>query len=554
MIKDLFTIKKRLFPLRKGAGALFAAMFLFAPIRSVAQDTPRVTSKIDSTQMRIGEQLHFEISVDADSTALVVFPEGQTFSPLEMVKAADIDTFRNKDRVNLIRKYALTQFDSGHYTLPRQKIIVNNKEFYTDSLKITVNDIAVDTTTQKMYDIKPLTAVSGNYSGWVRYMIWGLIILAIAGGLIYWFFIRKKPLTREEKEALLPPFDRALLGLKKLEESRYLIQSQYKEYYSELTNIVRAYLEEEVHISAMESTTEELVTKLEMMQQGGRLNLEKNTINNFKSVLQKADLVKFARSRPDTNAAEADRKVIENVVVSTKEAIPEPTEEELLQREEYIAELERKRRKKRKVTLAIAAACLLLVAAGGAVAYYGFTQVKDTVFGHPTRELLNGEWVTSEYGYPAIVLETPKVLRRTEVELPDALKQTISTNQTFAYGGLIGDFHVSASATTFREGVEFNMEDAIQGSVSTMEQQGAKNIIVKQDEFTTPSGKKGIKVHGSMDMTLPGSEKTVKGEYIILNFNEKGAFQQVIIVHRQDDRYAKDIENRIVNSIDFKNP
>ncbi|MGS2763490.1 hypothetical protein [Sinomicrobium sp. M5D2P9] len=553
MIKDLFTIKKRLFLLRKGAGALLAAMLLFAPIRSVAQDAPRVTSEIDSTRMRIGEQLHFEIAVDADSTALVVFPEGQTFSPLEMVKAADIDTFRNKDRVNLIRKYALTQFDSGHYTLPRQKVIVNNKEFYTDSLQIMVSDIAVDTTAQKMYDIKPLTEVSGNYSGWVRYIIWAIVILAIAGALIYWFFIRKKPLTQEEKEALLPPFDKALLGLKKLEESRYLIQSQYKEYYSELTNIVRAYLEEEVHISAMESTTEELVTKLEMMQQAGRLNLEKDTINNFKNVLQKADLVKFARSRPDTHVAEEDRKVIENVVVRTKEAIPEPTEEELLQREEYIAELERKRRKKRKITIVIAAACLLLLATGGTVVYYGFTQVKDTVFGHPTRELLNAEWVTSEYGYPAVVLETPKVLRRTEVELPDALKQIISTNQTFSYGGLIGNFHISASVTTFREGVEFNMEDAIQGSVGTMEQQGAKNIIVKQDEFTTPSGKKGIKVHGSMDITLPGSEKTVKGEYIILNFNEKGAFQQVIIIHRQDDRYAKDIENRIVNSIDFKN-
>lgn len=552
MIRDLLHNKKRL-SLPKGTGILFAMMFLMAPVHIVAQDTPRVTSKIDSTHIRIGEQVQFEISVEADTTTLVVFPEGQTFAPLEMVRASDIDTFRNKDRMNLIRTYALTQFDSGHYTLPRQKIIVNNKELYTDSLQVLVNDIAVDTTTQKMYDIKPLAEVSRNYSDWVRYLIWGIVVLAVAAALIYWFFLRKKPLTQEEKEALLPPFDRALLGLKQLEESRYLIQSQYKEYYSELTNIVRAYLEEEVHISAMESTTEELVAKLEMMQQAGKLNLEKDTITNFKSVLQKADLVKFARSRPDTHGAEEDRKVIENVVVRTKEAIPEPTEEELLQREEYIAEMARKKRKKKRITTIIIAAAVLVVALGGAVTYYGFTKVKDTVFGHPTRELLHGEWVNSEYGYPAIVLETPQVLKRTAIALPESLKQVISTNQTFTYGGLLGDFHISASVTTFREGVEFNMEDAIQGSVKTMEQQGAKNIIVKQDEFTTPSGKKGIKVHGSMDITLPGTEKSEKAEYIILNFNEKGAFQQVIIIHRQDDRYAKDIENRIVNSIDFKN-
>ncbi|MBC9794354.1 hypothetical protein IBL28_00125 [Sinomicrobium sp. FJxs] len=517
----------------------------------MAQNTPRVSSRIDSTQMRIGEQLRYQIEIEADSTALVVFPEGQTFTPLEMVEATDIDTFRNKDRFNLTRKYALTQFDSGHYTLPRQKIIINNKEFYTDSLQVTVSDIPVDTTSQKMYDIKPLAEVSNNYSGWGKILLWALIGLLVAGALVYWFFIRKKPLSDAEKEALLPPFDRALLGLKKLEESRYLIQSQYKEYYSELTNIVRAYLEEEIHISAMESTTEELVARLELLQQSGKLNLEKPTIDNFKNVLKKADLVKFARSRPETRAAEEDRKVIENVVVKTREAIPEPTEEELLQQEEYQAKLERKRRKKKRVLIGITAACLLLITTGGAVAYYGFYQVKDTVFGHPTRELLHGEWITSEYGYPIITLETPKVLRRAEVKLSNAMKKVISTNQTFVYGNFTGNFHVSASVTTLREGVEFRVEDAVQGAIATMEQQGAKNIIVKQDEFTTPSGKKGSKVYGNLDITTPDGE-TIKGEYIMLNFTEKGAFQQVIIVHKQDDRYAKDIENRIVNSIDFK--
>lgn len=554
MIKDLFVIRTQCFSLTKvGAKAFFVALLLAAHVRGISQTDPQVSSDIDSTRMKIGEQLHFEIKVDADSTALVVFPEGQTFSPLEMVEATDIDTFRNKDRFNLTRKYALTQFDSGHYTLPRQKVIINNREFYTDSLEVTVGNIPVDTTKQKMYDIKPLQEVSHNYSGWGKLLLWGLVILLVTGALVYWFFIRKKPLSEAEKEALLPPFDRALLGLKKLEESRYLIQSQYKEYYSELTNIVRAYLEEEVHISAMESTTEELVTKLEIMQQAGKLNLEKNTIANFKDVLQKADLVKFARSRPDTNVAEADRKVIENVVVKTKEAIPEPTEEELLLKAEYLAEMEQKRRKKKRIYIGIAAACLILIATGSAIAYYGFHEVKDSVFGHPSRELLQGEWINSEYGYPSIVLETPKVLRRTEVELPDTMKQVVSTNQTFAYGSMAENLHISASVTTFREGVEFRVEDAVQGAIKTMEQQGAKNLIVKQDEFTTPSGKKGSKVYGSLDITEPGSDKTFKGEYIILNFTEQGAFQQVIIVHRQDDRYAKDIENRIVNSIDFKN-
>src|SRR5690606_40427839 len=92
--------------------------------------------------------------------------------------------------------------------------------------------------------------------------------------------------------ALPISYDRALAELKKLDESRYLIQSEYKEYYTELTNIVRYYLEEDVRISAMESTTDELITKMELLCDSGNLKLDSDTINQFKNVLKTADLVK----------------------------------------------------------------------------------------------------------------------------------------------------------------------------------------------------------------------------------------------------------------------
>ena len=73
---------------------------------------------------------------------------------------------------------------------------------------------------------------------------WSLAIAAF----VYFYFFRKKKLSEEEKEAMLPPYDRALLELKRLEKSKYLIQDEYKKYYSELTGIVRSYLEEDAHI------------------------------------------------------------------------------------------------------------------------------------------------------------------------------------------------------------------------------------------------------------------------------------------------------------------
>ena len=251
------------------------AFFCFSliPFIGFSQNEPKISSEIDTASIKIGEQVQYKITVEADSTDLVHFPEGQTFSPLETVEALMIDTTKNNDRLILQRIYALTQFDSGAYTIPPQRISINEQPFFTDSFRIKVADVVVDTTKQKMFDIKPLIQVERNYAKLWMTLLWVFLALLLVGGLLYWFVFRKKPLTEEEKEALLPPYDRALLELKKLENSRYLIQDEYKKYYSELTAIVRSYLEEDVNVSALESTTSQLITKLEMLKDAGELNL-----------------------------------------------------------------------------------------------------------------------------------------------------------------------------------------------------------------------------------------------------------------------------------------
>ncbi|MEP2278485.1 MAG: hypothetical protein ABJI11_03585, partial [Maribacter sp.] len=216
-------------------------VFLLFIFELSAQERPKITTEVDTTFIKIGEQVQWKITVDIDSTDFVIFPEGQTFSPLETVEAFATDTTRKKDRLTLQKIYALTQFDSGAYKLPAQRIDINGVGFITDSTMINVATVPVDTLNQKMYDIKPLINVEkSNYAFW-KYLLISLLVLLIFGGLLYWFVFRKKPLTEEEKVALLPPYDRALLELKRLENSRYLIQDEYKEYYSELTTILRSY-------------------------------------------------------------------------------------------------------------------------------------------------------------------------------------------------------------------------------------------------------------------------------------------------------------------------
>lgn len=517
-----------------------------------AQQGPKVSFKTDSTQIKIGEQIRYTIEVETDTAQKVIFPQGQTFLPLEMVEAYPVDTALNNARYTLIKKYALTQFDSGTYTLPPQKVLINNKAFFSDSLKVFVADVAVDTLKQKMYDIKPIIEVEKSYAGLWKTLLWVLLGLLLAAAVIYWFVFKKKPLTEAEKIALLPPYDRALLELKKLDESKFLIQAEYKEYYSQLTNIVRAYLEEDVHISALESTTDELIEKLELLKDSGNLKIDEDTIRQFKNVLQTADLVKFAKRVPDSSVIQNDRKTIEQIVVKTKEALPEPTEEELLKNEEYLAQLEKKKQKQRLVTTLAASLVLLILIGAGLVWRFGFSYLKDNIFGHPTKELLEGEWVKSDYGYPPVTLETPKVLKREEFDLPAEAQETIQSAQFFGYRSSIGLFTVASASVMWNQPVEIDLNAASESSLQQLEKYGAKNLIIKRDEFTTKNGVKGLKTFGSGKFKVPEDNELVTGKYIILTFGGQGFQQQVVISWLEGDAYAEKIAERIVNSIEVR--
>jgi len=517
-----------------------------------AQEKPKIITSVDTTSIKIGEQIQWTITVDIDSTDQVIFPEGQTFSPLETVEAFVTDTTRKKDRLTLQKIYALTQFDSGVYKLPAQRIDINGLAFMTDSMVINVDNIPVDTIAQKMYDIKPLINVKKSSGDFWRYLIIGTLILAILGGLFYWFFIRKKPLTEEEKVALLPPFDRALLELKKLENSKYLIQDEYKEYYSELTTIVRSYLEEDIKVSALESTTGQLIQKLELLKDAGELDLDNDTIKQFQQILQTADLVKFAKNKPDTSVAEQDRALVEQIVIKTHEAIPEPTEEELMQQAEYQEELKRKKQKKKLIIGIVSIAATIMIGITVAGFSYGFGYLKDTVFGHPTKELLEGDWIKSSYGFPPIIIETPEVLVRQEIKLPPEAKANILDIQAFGYRSVIGLFTVATSSITINPEAEPDFDKSIEQILSNFESQGAKNIITKQEEFVTISGVKGLKIYGSGKFAVPESKELIDGKYAVILFGGKGFQQNIILTWLEDDNYAQEIVDRILTSIDVK--
>lgn len=522
-----------------------------------------VKVETNTKNIKIGEQIQYKVSVETPADTPVSFPEGQTFAPLEMVKTRAADTLRDGGKYRLVKEYYLTQFDEGKYTIPSQKIRINNKDYFTDSLLVEVHTVAIDTLKQPLYDIKPIQEVKKPFTsyGWILTIIAAVLLLLIVA-FVYFVFIRKKKFPFLQTQKKLPPFDRAIQDLKELQNSKYLIQSQHKEYYTRLTDIVKAYLEEEVHILAKESTTDELLTKINLLQEKGKLNLNQETITNLKRVLQTADLVKFAKNKPSDDNAEYDRETIENVVIKTKEAIPiEPTDEQAINEARQKA-LALKRQKRKRLLIRIGVGILLFFLLGGVGLYFGYRTLKNWLFNPYVAELNEGKWVTSDYGYPITELTTPKVLMRKQIVDITGFKPIIHSQSTFYFGSLNSELYIMTNIITFVKETGGNGSEQGNGNISLdpqlvneivlaqLDKAGAKNITTLQEEYTTPAGVKGMKVFG--EMTLPDKNgNPFKANYELYSFTENGALQQLLITYINDFN-AKAIAKRVVNSIAFK--
>ncbi len=526
---------------------ILIVLFAFSSLSGSAQ-TPSISAGIDSTSIKIGEQVKYLISVETDSTNLVVFPEGKAFSPLEMVESLTTDTSRIENRFRLLKEYYLTQFDSGSYTIPQQRILINNRAFLTDSFQVEVNDVVVDTTKQKMFPIKPAMEVPSGLE--IPTWVWWVLGFLILAGIAFYFIRRKK--KRDAAIKQLPPYEKALYELEQLDKSHLLENRQTKEYYSKLTEAVRRYIEDEVHLRAMESTTSELIHFLEIKKETGELRLSDQTITDLQVILQRADLAKFANSKPDIITAKSDRSKIEHVIIDTKAAIPEPTEEELLKDEEYRQEQLKKRRKKKIIIGSLIGLALIFVIGTILVNTKGYDYLKDFFGGNPTKELLEGDWIQSDYGDPTVSIVTPRVLKRGEIDMPDEAKEMLVGNETFIDGNLIEELYIVVSTVKFQEGVKFELDTAVDGVYANLERKGAKNIITKTEDYSTLEGVEGVKVFGTLEMEIPNKDRSINKKYMILNFAVNQGFQQITVIYNEQDAYADEIANRIINSVEFE--
>lgn len=155
-------------------------------------------------------------------------------------------------------------------------------------------------------DIAPIKNIREEPVHFSDYMIYFLLIaIALLGGGAYWWYWKYKKdksaeeSVLEEDEIYVPPHEKAYAKLSKLREKELWQKGDIKKYQSELTYIIREYLEGRYDIAALESTTDEIIKSLM------REMSNSDDVISLRRILQVADLVKFAKAKPEENIHEA---------------------------------------------------------------------------------------------------------------------------------------------------------------------------------------------------------------------------------------------------------
>ncbi|MBK8808572.1 MAG: hypothetical protein IPO21_18835 [Bacteroidales bacterium] len=278
---------------------LLLILFLGIMQQAVWAQKVGVYAKIDTNQILIGDQISFTLTCIQDSKLKVQFPHinDTIIKGVEIVEAKDADTTNKEaEQFTVHKTYTITSFDSGAYMLPVGPFIVDNDTILGKSIFLSVNTMPIDTAQASIKPIKlPYEQPLTFEDIWIWVAI-GILWIAIIVGLYIYQKRLNKRLSQKDRKPNIPSEPAHVTALKALDslKNKQLWQSEkHKEYYSQLTEILRLYLELRYSINALEKTTDEIIDELYAQNV-----TESGIVLELKQILTTADLVKFAKQKP----------------------------------------------------------------------------------------------------------------------------------------------------------------------------------------------------------------------------------------------------------------
>lgn len=296
------------------AKLLYIAFTLLFPVLLPSQSAPQPAFKVtaDTLQIRIGEPL--TLTLEARKGSRVRFPIAQdSIGKVQLLDTTEIDTLKTVYR----QRWTVTAYDSGQYKIDSLPFTINGDTAYAKPISFQVYAVKLDTTHQKMYDIKPIYKAPYTFAELLPWLVVGILFVVLLTGLVL-FILNRRRRKKPVKRIVLPPHLEALERLEALDKKSYLKEGAYKAYYSELTDILRYYFERRYAFQAMELTSGQILAHLKHYT-----DLPKELYAGLKQFLKTADLVKFAKMTPHPSDATRYRDQVEQIVHATT---PQPEE------------------------------------------------------------------------------------------------------------------------------------------------------------------------------------------------------------------------------------
>ena len=496
-----------------------------------------IESQVDSTSFKIGEKIDYYIKISLDNNYEIKFSETPSFLPFEVLDSFEVDTINDTDKFSIIKKYSLINFEPGEFWIPPQRILFNNSIKYSDSLQIIINDVEVDTVKQNLYNIKPIIPVKRNYTN-ILTVIFSLLLLLS----VIWYYIKNG--SKENWESNFNEnesfYEIAINRINKLKTITPKNQNEFKEFYTNLVDSLREYLEFQFQIPALESTSSELLIRIKVFSDNKKYKIENKNYKDLEKLFSKSDLIKFAKSLPSKNEVSSDISTISSFINTVNDFHVKELELEI--DSEDLTKFNKKEKNSfqlQKLAYIFTGSILSILLFSFLI--FGYYPVRDTLLLHPTRKLYKKDWYSSQYGTPPVEIQTPEILSRSE----DTLGIT-----KFNFGEPGDPFFIELKFNDVIKGQQVkDLNTLLNNSLEKLQALDAKNILLNDETFTIKTGDTGYKFYGSLDF---GDNSILKrSSFTSIVFPYEQVTISLTIIYLKDDRYSDKVERRILESLNI---
>lgn len=285
------------------------------------------SAKMNRSEMLIGHQAEVVLSVELNlqnQWPAIDFPykQDEWTEGVEILETTPVDTTQpdpnNAQLYQLSQRYTITSFDSGMYDLGRLPVVVNGDSLFSNALQLAVNTVQIDTTQTAIFDIKEIYEVELTWKDYFDLYGWIVLLISLAGAIamLAFFFIRnrrrKAAMVAAAPKPIVPSHIIALDALRKLEEEKAWQSRPLKIYHTDLTDIIREYIEGRYRVPAHEQTSNEVLQNLRFA------DLREDATLRLRHVLKLADMVKFAKEQPGEQENERSFMYAREFVVMTQ--------------------------------------------------------------------------------------------------------------------------------------------------------------------------------------------------------------------------------------------